>query len=277
MHRSSAGLTLYKGLSMKIRIIYMLVLMSLAVACDTAGVGEPVQYGEISVAIEGDPEVEAVTKAAFDLDPYSPEAAEYIVRIFNDSGVKQYEAKFSEAQSKILEFGKYYVTAENCTEAEAEAGIGKMRLAGSSAEVELNSENLSENVSVECTVQNAKVSVIFDVSALGRFKDDFKVVLTGGTTDGRSIEIRESAEVTETWFNPSTLNYTVSGTYSYGGIEKFVTASDMRILNEKDNIEINVKVESSNGQLVPEVSFDKELIESEQKPGFNPYKRIINN
>ncbi len=259
---------------MKSKFIYLLSLAILAVACDSARVDQPVQYGEISIALAGDPEVGVVTKAATVVDPNSADAAKYTVRIFDSDDVMKHEARFSEFKSKMLELGTYYVTAENCSEAEAEAGNGMMRVFGRSADVALTAEQMKQSVSVECTVTNARVAVKFDESVQGKFNDGngnstLKVVLAGGTTAGRSVEI--AGADTETWFNPSTVNYAISGTFNSGNINLPVSLTGSVTLAAKDNVEILVKVDSQNGQLQPSVDFDNDLTQSDKPSGFNPY------
>jgi hypothetical protein len=249
-----------------------MALALMAVACSTE-VKETLQYGELSVALSGEPVIEALTKAPVALDPQSKDAENYTVRIFNDADAVQYEETYAEFAAQRLQLGTYYVTAENCTEAEAEAGNGKMRLYGRSADVNLSAEALSQTAEVGCTVANAKVSVEFDSSVQGRFSG-LQVTLAGGTTPDRSLTIAqtEAGVITETWFNPSSLTYTISGTFTGSGMTKPVEIVKTITLEAKNNIKLLVRVNLENGQLSPSITVDTDIDNlQETTEEFNPY------
>ncbi len=243
-------------------------LALMAVACNTLGEPE-VQYGEISVSL-GEPDVEVVTRAAETLDPSSADAADYTVRILNSSGVEQYKAKYNVFETQRLPLGDYYVTAENCSEAEAEQDNGQMRLFGESAVLTLSADNLSQTVRVDCEVVNSRVAVVFDSTVENRF-EGLKVVLAGAST-GRSVTVGQTASgvETETWFNPQTVNYTISGRFTQLG--KDIKIEGSRTLAAKNNIKLVVKLNLSNGQLLPVVTVNKDIDNPSEIPGeFNPY------
>ncbi len=262
---------------MKKRITYLITLACAAVSCDSFRIDGPVQYGELSVSMGGEPTVDVVTKAGTPLSPTEPDAEKYTVRIFNSENAQQGDdKKFNEFTSPVkLPLGDYYVTAENCSESEAEAGYGQMRIAGSSGTVTLSAASLSQEASVNCSVTNARVAVKFDSSVEGRITD-LKVVLTGGTTEGRSITVdkTEAGVVTETWFNPSTLSYSITGMFSAGGITKDVNISGKKELKAKNNVQIEVKVDLTNGQLIPNITIDKTIDSqtTDLSGKFNPYE-----
>ena len=254
------------------RILTAMALIFMAVAC-THKVDEPLRYGELGVALSGEPSVEVLSKAPQTLDPESDDAAAYMVRIFDSADQQKYEAAYSAFQTQTLPLGTYYVTAENCSEAQAEEGYGKMRLYGRSADVTLAPEALVQTATVNCTVANAKVSVQFDESVEGRFTG-LQVALSGGTVRTAPVVIAqtETDVVTETWFNPSELTYTISGTFTAGGINKSVEISKTVDLQAKSNIKLVVKVNLENGQLVPNVTFDTQIDDPKEVSGeFNPY------
>ncbi len=252
----------------KKKFTYLLALAFAVVACDSVRVDEPVQYGEISVALAGNQEV-VVTKAETVIDPESAEAAEYTIRIFDSDDNRKHEARYNEFKSAKLEFGTYYLTAENCSETEAEEGSGKMRVYGRSSDVTLSAQNLSQTVGVTCHVANAKVAVKLDPSVQDRF-ENFKVVFYRAS--GSTVTVRDTTGEVDTWFNPSTVNYTVSGTYSHDGIEEDFEHRSSCELKAKDYVMIVVNVDSQSGQLQPTVGFVDTLTESDQTSGFNPYK-----
>ncbi len=260
---------------MKMKHTYLTPLAILAVACNSLGADPELQYGEITVSL-GEPNVEVITKAE------TP--AVNTVVIYNDENAQMATG----TGTKTLPFDTYYVTAESCSAAEAENGDGTMRLYGRSADVTLDASHLSQTATVNCTVANAKVTVKFDPSVSGRFNDGngnstLKVVLKGGTTANRTLTVNEKdltagsdgSKVKETWFNPSSLTYEITGTFNAGGVNKSVNLNNNsapRALSAKDNIQILVKVSLSNGQLVPEITVDTTLNSQETINGeFNPY------
>lgn len=259
---------------MKFRFIGVIALAGMAAACTSAGTDIPVRYGELSVALHGEPSVDVLTKAAMTLDPASDEAKEYIVRIYDSEGDEKYEASLFDFKPQTLAFGTYSVTAENCSEAEAENGPGKKRLYGCCEGVILSEEHLSQTAIIGCTVANALVSVVFDSSVSGRL-EGLKVVLEGGTERNEPVVIEETpaGNVTETWFNPSTLSYTISGTYDLSGTPKPISITGSRELSARDNVKLVVRLNLENGQLAPTVSVDAEMDDPTEIPGeFNPYE-----
>lgn len=262
---------------MKRELIVAALIAMTAISCNTR-IATPDVYGELSVSLAGEPSVEVVSKAAETqepnvLKPTDPEADGYMVRIYTSSDEMQYEAAYSAFETQRLPLGTYYVTAENCTEAAAEEGKGKMRLYGRSEDVTITVDQLVRTATVNCTVSNAKVSVRFDESVQGRFSD-LQVVLAGGTTDGRRITIGQTAAdvVTETWFNPSDLTYTIAGKFTGSGMNRPVEISKTINLAARNNILLLVKVNLENGQLMPSVTVDTEIDDPTEVPGeFNPY------
>lgn len=243
-----------------------------AVACNSR-IETPDVCGELSVSLAGEPVVEVVSKAATPLNQTEPEAAGYMVRIYDSADELKYESTYSAFEAQRLPLGTYYVTAENCTESAAEEGNGRMRLYGRSQNVTLTVDDLSQTAAVNCTVANAKVSVKFDESVKDRFTG-LKVTLSGGTVRTIPITIAqiETGVVTETWFNPSDLTYTISGTFTGSGMNKSVEISRTITLEERNNILLLVKVNLENGQLMPSVTFDTQIDDPTEVPGeFNPY------
>ncbi len=255
-----------------------MALSLMAVACNSVNVEPDLQYGEISVSL-GEPEVEVVAKAPTALLPTDADAARYTVRILDESGQlckdaagNDCEGTYNNFTTRKLPLGRYYVTAENCSEPAAEDGFGQKRIAGQSQIVELSTSALSQTATVNCAVTNALVTVIFDSSVEGRFTE-LKVVLTGGSTAGRSLTVNKSDGNTEAWFNPSTVNYTITGRFDAGGVTKDdVSISGSMTLQARDSKALVVKVNLDNGLLSPSITIDSSLENTEEIPGeFNPY------
>ncbi len=253
---------------MKKFFLYAIGFACMAVACNSIVEEVPVQYGKISVSL-GEPEIEVITKAEV-LNPSSSDAANYMVRIYNSADELQYENPYSQFETKLLRLGTYYVTAENCTEAEAESfdgNKGKVRIAGTSSDVVLDADHLSQTATVNCEVSNARVAVAFDESVSGKFTN-LKVVLSGSKT--LTVNETEAGVETETWFRPQTLSYSISGNFTQLG--KDVELTGTRVLAAKNNVKIVVKLNVSNGQLLPEITIDSTIDDVQEIPGvFNPY------
>lgn len=248
--------------------VTMAAMLMIAVSCTTKQIVAPLQYGEISVMLADEVSVDVVSKAFTQLTP--EEAAEYNVSVFDAGESLQYgPVEYASFQTQRLPLGTYYVTAESCTETEAEMGNGMLRLAGRSADIVLSQENLSQTATVECSVANAMVTVAFDESVEGRFTD-LKVVLSNSDAS-RTLTVNESDGQTEMYFNPTTLRYVISGTFTQNGKE--VSVDRVQVLEARSNLKLVVKVNLENGQInMPVISVDTTLdtinvIEEE----FNPY------
>ena len=253
---------------MKNNILSAAALTFIAVACNQK-TEQPLYYGELSVSLSGEPEIEVVSKAAQTLDPESADAANYTVRIFDSSDVMKYEAKYNVFKTQTLPLGTYYVTAENCSATEAESDNGQMRLYGRSSDITLSTDLLSQEAAVNCEVVNGKVTVVYDSSVSGRFTG-LKVDLISGD---RTVTVNETATDVETviWFNPATVSYTISGTFD--ATSKPVNITKQVDVQAKSNIRLVVKVNLSNGQLVPNITFDTSIDDPTTEDGeFNPYE-----
>lgn len=260
--------------SMTNKFLTATALAMMTVACAQKA-DEPLKYGQLSVSLSGGPSVEVVTKADA-LDKTSEDARAYTVCIFNkaDAAEPMYSASYYDFETKTLPLGTYYVTAENCGEDEAESadgGKGMKRIAGQSADVTLAADALTGTATVECVVTNALVSVQFDESVVDRFTD-LKVTLAGDTKKATVTQTATDV-VTENWFNPQTLTYTISGTFTGSGMNKTVDLSKSIELAAKNNILLLVKVNLENGQLTPSITIDTQIDEPTVENGeFNPYQ-----
>ncbi len=249
---------------MKKIIFCAAALACMAVACNSVKENTaPVQYGEISVSL-GEPDLEVITKAA-----QPDDTPNYTVRVFNDAGVQQgSDVLFGTFQPMKLPLGTYYVTAENCTEAEAEEGNGVMRLFGESNRVTLTANALSQSAEVKCQVANARVSVAFDENVEGKFEN---LTVTVKGANGREVSFTEAQAGADSWFNPQDITYTISGTFIQTG--KAVTANGDYSLQAKNNIVLTVKINLDNGQIIaPSIIVDKSFdSQSNVNTEINPY------
>ncbi len=236
-----------------------------AASCSSPSEEMHIQYGRLSVSL-AQPDVQVVTRVPEELSPTDPTASGYIVRLYNEGGVPQYEAAYNEFGTQLVPFGTYYITAENCSETEAEIGKGCMRLFGRSANVEVSSESFEQIVSVECTVQNAKFTVAFSELAASKL-ESLKVVLSQGT---RNVTVNSADGETECWFSPGMVNYTITGSYN----SKPLSQSGSVELQAKSNVRLEVQVSQDKGELLtPDVTFQNTIdTENNVSGGFNPYE-----
>lgn len=251
----------------------VMAALLMAVACQTEKMDSSLGYGTLDVTLTGESHFDVVLKSPQTLS--AQEAADYNLSIFDKSDVLKYgPVKYRDFKAQVLPMGTYYVTAESCTVAEAEAGNGKMRLAGTSADVVLSPTSISQTAQVECTVANAKVVVVYDSSVSGMF-DGLKVEIAGGTTAGRKVTVSETTagQETETWFNPSSISYTIKGKFKPTG--KDLTLSGTRTLSAKDNLRLLVKLNLENGEITASPVIVVDVAVSQQvsvEEEFNPYE-----
>lgn len=253
-------------------LIKTVAVVLLAVSCQRVQMVAPqTQYGSLGVSLKT--ESEMVTKA----EPgVSLTTADLNLKIVEKAGSAiKYEGKYTAYTTplKLPMNTSYIVSAENCTEAQAESGNkgnGQIRVYGSQ---EVTISSLSNNVSFTCTVQNARVEVVFD-SSVDTYASDVQVVLNSGS---RSLTIPYSSASTICWFNPTAENgfsWTISGTLK-NNTNDSINKSGSRKLAAKDNIRLNVSINASNGQLI--INQDAITIDTTIKEGdtidvpYNPY------
>lgn len=266
---------------MRKTFLYMISAALLAVSCNTVRIEEPVQYGTLAVSLSGDPVIEVVSKATETLTP--AKAANYNVAVYTSADcsgdpVEGTAKKYSEMTSPVvLPAATYYVWAESCTPDDAESGMdgmGVMRFEGVSQAVEVK-PGFASTATVGCTVANAVVTVNFDDSVHGKI-DNLMVTLVR-ETPSRSVEVAYSddAKQQQVWFNAgSTLRYTISGTSAITGqaLSGEGCTGDLPPLEARNNVQLNVRVASTDGKLTVSADIETSVPETTVNPeGFNPY------
>ena len=245
------------------KVIIMTALTVLAASCQRLEMSKPLQYGSLSVAMDAEVKVEAVTKAAATAE----ELANYKVKVIGQNQT-HYDGLYSEFQPLKLPLATYTVSAENCTSTDAEKGNGCKRLFGST-EVTISESNLNPTAEFTCSVANALVTVEFDKSATDHISG-LKVDLKGGTS-GRTVSVTTSG--TEVWFNPPTVSWTITGKITSINKDVNITGSK-EDLAAKNHLKIVVSVNLENGQIsaAPSITLDTNLSEAvEHNEKFNPY------
>ena len=245
------------------KVLIMTALTVLAASCQRLEMSKPLQYGSLSVAMDAEVKVEAVTKAPATAE----ELANYKVKVIGQNQT-HYDGLYSEFQPLKLPLATYTVSAENCTSTDAEKGNGCKRLFGST-EVTISESNLNPTAEFTCSVANALVTVEFDKSATDHISG-LKVDLKGGTS-GRTVSVTTSG--TEVWFNPPTVSWTITGKITSINKDVNITGSK-EDLAAKNHLKIVVSVNLENGQIsaAPSITLDTNLSEAvEHNEKFNPY------
>lgn len=246
------------------KVFILTALTVLAASCQRIEMSKPVQYGSLSVAMDAEVKVEAVTKAPATAE----ELANYKVKVIGQNQT-HYDGLYSEFQPLKLPLATYTVSAENCTSTDAEKGNGCKRLFGST-EVTISESNLNPTAEFTCSVANALVTVEFDKSATDHISG-LKVDLKGGTS-GRTVSVTTSG--TEVWFNPPTVSWTITGKITSINKDVNITGSK-EDLAAKNHLKIVVSVNLENGQIsaAPTITLATDLKTAiEQNEEFNPYK-----
>lgn len=245
------------------KVIIMTALTVLAASCQRLEMSKPLQYGSLSVAMDAEVKVEAVTKAPATAE----ELANYKVKVIGQNQT-HYDGLYSEFQPLKLPLATYTVSAENCTSTDAENGNGCKRLYGST-NVTIDESHLTPTAKFTCSVANALVTVVFEDSATQHITD-LKVNLTGGDSK-RTVSV--NASNTEVWFNPSDVSWTITGKIK--SINKDVEIEGSKEgLVAKNHLKIVVSVNLENGQISakPSITLATNLSEAEEKNEvFNPY------
>ena len=238
------------------KVLILTALTVLAASCQRLEMSKPLQYGSLSVAMDAEVKVEAVTKAA------ATDLNNYTVTVAGSAEGLPKSCLYSAFQPLTLPLGTYTVSAENCTSTDAETGNGCKRLYGST-NVTIDEAHLTPTAEFTCSVANALVTVEFDKSATDHI-DDLEVSLTGGTS-GRTVSVTTSG--TEVWFNPSTVSWAITG--NIASINKDVDITGSKSLVAKNHLKIVVSV---NGQMAaPTITLD--TVRNAAEPvEFNPYK-----
>ena len=247
------------------KVFIMTALTVLAASCQRLEMSKPLQYGSLSVAMDAEVKVEAVTKAPATAE----ELANYKVKVIgqDQASTSYYDGLYSAFKPLKLPLGTYTVSAENCTSTVAETGNGCKRLFGST-EVTISESNLNPTAEFTCSVANTLVTVEFDKSATDHISD-LEVSLKGGTS-GRTVPVTTTG--TEVWFNPSTVSWAITG--NIASINKAVDIKGSKDLVAKNHLKIVVSVNLENGQIsaAPTITLATNLNTAvEQNEVFNPY------
>ena len=247
----------------------MTVMLLAAVACQTEKIDSAPEYGILDIALSGEPSIGVEVKSQKTLT--DAEAADYTINIYDAAAGDEpvYTAKHKDFKAQVLPLGTYCVTAESCTEEEAEVNGGKMRVVGKSNDIELSLDAISQTAQVNCEIANAKVAIVFDNESLSGKCKDMAVKISGwATRKGSSVTVRQDKEF---WFNPTTVTYSVTGTFIETGTPlKLDKTLDVEA---KDNYRIIIKLNLDKGQIKasPTIVLDEEMNDKEDVAELSPF------
>lgn len=248
---------------MRRTFIYIMILM-IFVSCSKLSE----QYGALALSVSSEVEVDVQTKSeqAGQFDSYNI----HITGIH--TGNDPYEASLVYGETDwplTLPFGLYSITAESCTEDVAHSaneGFGCVRFMGMIEGVQVKTPvSTATDVSVVCTMANAKLSITFDDGFLSDFQNVRAEVVLGD----RIVTITsDQASDVQAYFNvgqESVLTYTVYGTID--DVQMKYTSSI--VLRPAKHARLTFK-SNHNGILGPQVSVDKEIGTNEIEGAIDP-------
>ena len=169
--------------------LYILTILLAASACNKA-VMSPQQMGVVTLSLASDAEVVTGTKADDTIDYDS-----FLVNIEGETlkgDVFTLEQTYGQMpQQMLVPFGSYVFSAESCTADVAETangGFGCVRYAGKTSAIDIMSSD-PVGVEIECTMANAKVTLVFDDS----FLEDFSGCKAEIALGDRTVELPDAS------------------------------------------------------------------------------------
>ena len=263
---------------MKKRYLFAAAGLMMLAACTNNDEPHVEQYGTISLGMSSDISIStrATTLSATEL-------ANYQITI-NQSGATEaikegtYSSLFITDNTMTLKTGTgYTLTAASCTDAEAEnanEGKGQMQLKGTSSSFAVNA-NQTTNVTVACTVANARLSVMWDSSITGQSSvfTNLKAEIYENSNNSRKFTFTNDANTNpQPWFNIDNdpkLNGTIS--YNFNGTAKSYNFSSIAIAAAK-HVKLTISASADNGQISVTITVDNTVTDDNQSIITNPYE-----
>lgn len=249
-----------------IRRLYIYAIMLLAAASCSQKTSGPELYGSLDLRLSSEVEADVSTKAE--------EASTFALYNIRLTGTRTGNDPYTVSvvygeigEPLVLPYGLYSVEAESCTEDQAHDGYGCVRFFGRTEDIQVKAP--AENpvqVSVECHMANAKVSLDFDAG----FLSDFENVRAELVMGGRKIELTpDQAASVQVYFNVSDIGSQI--TYSvYGSIDDVERKyTSYILLLPAKHAKLTFK-SNHNGILGPQVTVDGELGTNEIQGTVNP-------
>lgn len=263
---------------------HLLVLAGIALmAAACTGNDEPVQgYGQINLSLGNtvNPEIEVSTRAYQILS--TDEAKDYWIEVLQNGKSVLEPTNYLNFMNTnpIFPSGEgYAVAAQSCTEEEAQTangGAGQVRYTGTSDAFAIAVSSTSD-VTVSCTMANAKVSIVYD-EEFTKYFTDYKVTVYEASNESRKIEFDANGKYTPSqggsaydavFFNidqDPTLKCEISGTYK-GILRKAGTTVNLEAAKW---YKLKVKI-SPSGHIDLNIGVDNTVTDTEVDVEVNPY------
>lgn len=216
---------------MKKYILPLLFLLLLS-SCENEQLSDVTGYGNIRLSIKTEQEISVETRAA--VEATAEQLANYTLTVKQGSTIllsKKYSAIDLDKELSFPREENYTVAAENCTETEAESANnnwGQARIAGISDPFTIYIGQTTD-VTLACTMQNAKVSVTFDTEKL-----------TEAQITDYALTIYEPSKERTCKFNETTANK-----YAYFNIDSDPQLT-YRLTGKHGNTDIDVQTATLN-------------------------------
>ena len=257
------------------QILYILSLMGLlsfSACTNEENLLVPKETGEIRFSVVDTTEVEITTKATFKFD----------VNEFNVSLSRGNESIFSNRKYKDIAGSSipcsvspdYVLTAESCTEAEAESanqGWGQARATGK--ESFAVAANESKTVTVSCGLANSSVSVDFSDYITSMYTS-YSIELHATDATSRTFTFDKSNYTFKTaYFNVSESKRELAYTVTLPSFEKPYTGTLTLEPSKSYKLSVKVKGEGTNATVTLNVTADGTLLEEiTLTEKINPYQ-----
>ena len=227
-------------------------------------------FGTVSLAVDTSDNISVSSRAVAS----AAELAEYNIAVYKDNAMVLEPVKYNTLAdgSFTMSVGTgYSVTAESCTVEEGESandGWGQLRLSGKSDDFVIKAgQNTAVNFT--CTVQNAKVTVVFDSSFTDIFTD-YTVTVNKTAVDTRSMVFNSTNVSNSAAFftidDNTQLTYTVNA--KFGDVPKGVSGT--LTLKAATNHRITVQ-STSDGQITLGITIDGTVTDEDNDALVNPY------
>ena len=260
------------------QILYILSLMGLLSFAACTNEENPLlsgETGEIRFSVVDTTEVEITTKASFnfDVDEFSVSLSRGDEPIFSNR-------KYGDIAGSTMTCSAssdYVLTAENCTEAEAESanqGWGQARATGK--EEFAVAANESKTVTVNCGLANSSVSVDFSDYITSMFSE-YSIKIYDATTDdptNRTFTFNETNYQFKTaYFNVGESGRKLDYTVTLPSLKEPYTGTLTLEPSKSYKLSVKAEGEGTSTTATLEVSVDGTLLKEEiLTEGINPYQ-----
>lgn len=262
------------------KLITLVSIALMAAAC-TNNDAPTQEYGQINLALanSANPEIDVNTRTVTDLT--EADAANYNIAVYQTGKTMLEPTNYITFKNTTTIFpvgSNYTVTAESCTEDDAKTAnnnTGQARYFGTSDVFEINTNQVSD-VTVTCSMANAKVSITYD-EVFAKVFSGYTVAIYTEADESRKVTFDSNAKIQygesiydAAFFNVDSnnknLKCTVTGSYK-GNVR---TATQTITLEAAKHYKINIKT-SASGQIGVALKVDDTVTDVDQNVEVNPY------